>query len=104
MGSEVLGTERGTRLDTGPLSTTSSSNSSNSSSGKGKVRGGQGPKRGRAAPASISGSAWLLGGVSLAVSAKGRGYVGLGPTRVSSAELGLSGVETTRLLPLLRDQ
>lgn len=52
MGSEVLGTERGTRPDTGPLSTASSS------SGKGEAVSCPGPGRGRAAEAGIFGSAW----------------------------------------------
>lgn len=56
MGSEVLGTERGTRPHTGALSTASSSSSSGG--GKGETGGGRGPGRGRSALASISGSAW----------------------------------------------
>lgn len=83
IGSEVLGTERGTRPDTGPLSTASSS------SGKGEAGGGWEPGRGRLAKASILGSAWPLGGARPATSALGRGATGLGPTRISSVRFGL---------------
>lgn len=51
-GSEVLGTQRGTRPRTGPLST------ANSSSGKCEPGGDPGPGRGGAAEAGIFGSAW----------------------------------------------
>lgn len=58
MGSEVLGTERGTRPHTGALSIASSSSSSDGGGAKkGEIGGGRGPGRGRSAPASISGSA-----------------------------------------------
>lgn len=58
MGSEVLGTERGTRPHTGALSIASSSSSSDGGGAEnGEIGGGRGPGRGRSAPASISGSA-----------------------------------------------
>lgn len=59
MGSEVLGTERGTRPHTGALSIASSSSSDGGGGGggKGDTGGGRGPGRGRSALASISGSA-----------------------------------------------
>lgn len=57
MGSEVLGTERGTRPHTGALSIASSSSSDGGGAEKGEIGGGRGPGRGRSAPASISGSA-----------------------------------------------
>lgn len=56
MGSEVLGTERGTRPHTGELSIASSSSSDDG--GKGETGGGRGPGRGRSALVSIFGSAW----------------------------------------------
>lgn len=90
MGSEVLGTERGTRPDTGPLST------ANSISGKCEPGGGPGPGRGRAAEAGIFGSAWPPGGAHPTVSARGRGAAGLGPTRFSSARFGLRRADRTQ--------
>lgn len=83
IGSEVLGTERGTRPDTGPLSTASSS------SVKGKAGGGWKPRRGSVAEVSIFSSAWPLGGARPATCAQSRGAAGLGPTRVSSVRFGL---------------
>lgn len=83
IGSEVLGTERGTRPDAGPLSTASSS------SGKGEAGGSWEPGRGGVAEASIFGSAGPLGGARPATSAPGRGAARLGPTRISSARFGL---------------
>lgn len=91
MGSEVLGTERGTRPDTGPLSTT------NSSSGKCEPGGSPGPGRGRAAEAGIFSSAWPPGGAHPTASAQGRGAAGLGPTRSCSARLGLQLADETQL-------
>lgn len=73
MGSEVLGTERGTRPDTGLLSTASSS------SRKGEAGGNPGPERGRAGEIGIFGSTWPLGGVHPAASAPDPGASGLGP-------------------------
>lgn len=74
MGSEVLGTERGTRPDTGPL-TSAATNSKR----KGEARGGPGPGWGRAAEAGILGSAWPPGGAHPAASAGGHRAAGLGP-------------------------
>lgn len=82
IGSEVLGTERGTLPDTGPLSTASIS------SRKGEARGGQGPRRGRVTKTGIVGSA-RSPGVRLATCERGRCATGLGPTRISSARFGL---------------
>lgn len=93
MGSEVLGTERGTRPDTGPLST------ANSISGKCAPGGGPGPGRGRAAEAGIFGSAWPPGGAHPTVSARGRRAAGLGPTRLSSARFGLPPADRTHPRP-----
>lgn len=87
MGSEVLGTERGTRPHTGALSIASSS-SSDSGGGKGKTGGGRGPGRGRSALASISGSAWCrVGRVQqpLLSTATARASAPLGSPRPSSA-------------------
>lgn len=95
MGSEVLGTERGTRPDTRPLSTAGSSNSS--SSGKGEAEEGPGPGRGPTAEASIFGSAWPPGGAHPAASTYGRGVAGLGPARFLSAGLGLRRAGETQL-------
>lgn len=77
MGSEVLGTERGTRPDTGPLSTASSS------SRKSKAGGGPGPGWCRAAEAGIFGSTWPPVGAHPAASAWGHRAAGLRPTRFS---------------------
>lgn len=95
IGSEVLGTERGTRPDTGPVSTASSS------SGKGEAGGGREPRRGSVAEASIFGSAWPLGGARPATCAQSRGSAGLGPTRISSVRFGLRRPDknATRLRP-----
>lgn len=73
MGSEVLGTERRMRPDTGLLSTASSS------SRKGEAGGNPGPGRGRAGEIGIFGSAWPQGGVHPAASAPGHWASGLGP-------------------------
>lgn len=73
LGSEVLGTERGTRPDTGLLSTASSS------SRKSEARGNPRPGRVRAGEISIFGSAWPPSGVHPAASAPGRGASGHGP-------------------------
>jgi hypothetical protein len=79
MGSEVLGTERGTRPDAGPLSTT------NSNSGKGKAGGGPGSGRGRASWVSIFGSAWLPGGARPAACAQDPSTADLSATCIPSA-------------------
>lgn len=74
MGSEVLGTERGTRPDTGPLSAATSSRR------KGEAGGGPGPGWGRAAEAGIFDSAWPPGGEHPAASAWGPPRRGPRPT------------------------
>lgn len=87
MGSEVLGTERGTRPHTGALSIASSSSSS-SDGGKRETGGGRGPGRGRSALASISGSAWCRVGrvrQPLHSTATARASAPLGHPRPSSA-------------------
>lgn len=101
MGSEVLGTERGTRPDTRPLSTASSS-----SSGKDEAKDGPGPGRGPTAEACIFGSAWPPGGAHPAASTYGRGAAGLGPARFFSAGLGLRPAGETQLgsAPSIEDQ
>lgn len=98
MGSEVLGTERGTRPATGPLST------ANSISGKCEPGGGPGPGRGRAAEAGIFGSAWPPGGAHPTVSAQGRGAAGLRPTRFSAGRFGLRRQTRRNLAPPLREE
>lgn len=90
MGSEVLGTERGTRPHTGALSIASSSSSSSGGGGggKGETGGGRGPGRGRSALASISGSAWRRVGrvpQPLLSTATARASAPLGYPRPSSA-------------------
>lgn len=101
IGSEVLGTERGTRPDTGLLST------ARSSSGKGEAGGGWEPERGGVAEASIFGSAWPLGGVRPATSAQSRraAGLGLGPARFSSVRFGLRRPDenATRLRPFKKE-
>lgn len=97
-GSEVLGTERGTRPHTGPLST------ANSSSGKCEPGGGPGSGRGGAAEAGICGSAWPPGGAHPTVSAQGRGAAGLGPTGSPQPGSASSGRTARHPAPPLQEE